>query len=103
SDRNIHRAYGLPELQWVGELRNETERHATQLLLELGIEAPTGRATAAFIRAGFEMTAEDDAEMKRPLLGVGYFLVMPDGLIRYACVEERADPVPNVDEILRLV
>ena len=100
-DRSIHRAYGVVESTWTRELLQKAERDSARILREMGTEAPTGQATAAFIRAnGFDVSAEDDAEMRRPSQSVGYFLVMPDGRIRLARVEQ-LDPVPDVDEILR--
>ena len=100
---SLHRAYGVPESTWTREFLQEAESSAAQIMREMGSEAPKGQATATFIRAnGFDVTAEDDAEMKRAPQSVGCFLVMPDGRIRLARVD-RIDPVPNVDEILRLI
>ena len=56
------------------------DRRAVEILRDLGLQAPPGQATAVFDASvdasdGFEMTAEDDAEWKRPLQSVGYFLI----------------------------
>jgi hypothetical protein len=107
-DRATHRAYGLSEVIRTPELRQETERSAAEILRELGLQAPPGQATAVFDASvdasdGFEMTAEDDAEWKRPLQSVGYFLIGRDGLIRWSRVEARITTVPAVEELLALV
>jgi hypothetical protein len=52
---------------------------------------------------GFDMTPEDDAEWKRPLQSVGYFLIGRDGVIRWARVEARVQPLPKAEELLTLV
>jgi hypothetical protein len=49
------------------------------------------------------MTDEDDAEWKRPLQSVGYFLVGPDSVVRWARVEPRMFLLPKAEEILPLV
>ena len=103
-DRRIHQAYGLPESTLTRESREEVESRAAQALQGLGAEAPSGKAIGTFIRwNNFEVTAEDASEMKAPLQGVGHFLVMPDSRIRYARVDDQFDPLPGVEEILRLV
>ena len=107
-DRATHRAYGLSEVIRTPELRQETEWSAAEILRELGLQAPPVQATAVFDASvdasdGFEMTAEDDAEWKRPLQAVGYFLIGRDGLIRWSRVEASITTVPAVEELLALV
>jgi len=103
-DRRIHRAYGLSETIRTPEFRQHTEEKAAEALRELGLDAPAGQAGVAFLKwDGFEMTPEDEAEWKRPLQSGGYFLVMPDGAIRWARVDQRIGPPPTVAEILPLV
>jgi peroxiredoxin len=104
-DRTLHRAYGLPAVARAPEHRTEVESNAVAVLRALGIEAPTGEAAVTFAGLdGFEMTEEDDAEWKRPLQAIGYFLVGRDGLIRWARVDQRGfRPLPTVDEILPLL
>jgi hypothetical protein len=71
---------------------------------ELGLEAPHGKAGPTFMKwDGFDMTPEDDAEWQRPFQWVGYFLVGPDGVIRWARVEPRVQPLPPTEELLALV
>lgn len=103
-DRTIHRAYGLPEVTRTPEFRQETERRAAAVLRELDQQAPAGQAGSIFMTYdGFEMTAEDEAEMQRPLQSVAYFLIGSDGLIRWARVDPRIVPLPDVKELLSLV
>jgi len=54
---------------------------------------------------GFEMTAEDETEFERPLQVVGYFLVGPDGVIRWARVAARETSLllPKTEELLALL
>src|SRR5207247_1937770 len=101
ADRALHRAYGLPEEVRTPEARQQTERQALSLLEELGVHAPDGQAAQVFSEIdGFAMTAEDDAEYQRPRQSVGYFLVGPDRVIRWARVEPRMFLLPKADEIL---
>jgi peroxiredoxin len=103
-DRAIHRAYGLPEVIRTAEFRQETERRAGEILRELGLQATPGQAGSVFGASdGFEMTAEDQAEWERPLQAVGYFLIGPDGLVRWARVDTRVTALPKVEELLALV
>jgi peroxiredoxin len=103
-DRAIHRAYGLPALDRTPAFREETERLAAQALSELGLQASPGQAGMTFMNwDGFDMTPEDDAEWKRPLQSVGYFLIGRDGIIRWARVEARVQPLPKAEELLALL
>src|SRR5262249_3335196 len=103
-DRAIHRAYGLPCNERSPAVREETERLAAAALTELGLKAAPGQAGQTFMkRDGFDMTPEDDAEWKRPFQWVGYFLVSPDGIIRWARVVPRVQPLPPAEELLALV
>jgi peroxiredoxin len=104
SDRAIHQAYGLPAVDRTPAFREETERLAASALHELGLQASPGQAGPTFMKAdGFEMTPEDDAEWKRPFQWVGYFLIGQDGIIRWARVEPRVQPLPPAEELLALV
>lgn len=101
-DRTLHRAYGLAEVIRTPELRDAAERNAAEILRELGIQAPPGQAATVFATAdGFEMTAEDEAEWQRSLQAAGYFLIGPDGVIRWSCAGLAASP--SVEELLPLV
>jgi peroxiredoxin len=103
-DRAIHRAYGLPSLDRTPAFREETERLAAAALRELDLQAPPGQAGMTFMNwDAFDLTPEDDAEWKRPLQSVGYFLIGRDGVIRWARVEARVQPLPKVEELLALV
>jgi hypothetical protein len=86
------------------EFRQETERRAAAILRELEMQVPAGQAVSVFMTSdGFEVTAEDEAELQRPLQSVAYFLIGRDGLIRWALVEPRIVPLPAVEELLSLV
>ena len=105
-DRAIHRAYGLPSVERTAQFLEETQRLAAEANAELGIEAPPGESAQAFMKwDGFEMTAEDEAEHKRPLQFVGYFLVGRDGVIRWAQVTSREGSLhpPKAEELLALL
>ena len=80
------------------------KRKAAEILRELALQAPAGQAGSVFaIWDGFEMIAEDQAEWKRPLRTVAYFLFGRDGLIRWASVESRVVPLPTVEDLLSLI
>ena len=104
-DRAVHRAYGLPQVDRTPEFLHETEHVAGEVLREDGIRVPPGEsADAVFMKAdGFSLTAEDEAEWRRPLQWVGYFLIGRDGLVRWASVEARIVALPAIDELLALV
>ena len=105
-DRGIHRAYGLPAVERSPQFLEETQRLAAAANAELGIAAPPGEAVPAFMKwDGFEMTAEDEAEHKRPLQFVGFFLIDPDGVIRWAQVTPREGALlpPKAEELLALL
>lgn len=101
-DRTLHRAYRLPEVVRTPEGREAAERQAAEILRGLGIQAPPGQAATVFATAGgFEMTVEDEAEWQRSLQTAGYFLIGPDGVIRWSSVGLTASP--SVEELLPLV
>jgi peroxiredoxin len=103
-DRSIHRAYGLAETIRTPQMRQDIERRATEILRELGLEAPPGQAGSVLRTAGgYEITAEDDAESQRPQQVVGHFLIGRDGLIRWARVEYAITPLPALAELRSLV
>jgi peroxiredoxin len=103
-DRAIHRAYGLPEVSRTPELMQETDHRAAEILRELGLQASAGHAVAVFrTSGGFEMTTEDEAELRRPLQSVAYFLIGRDGVIRWLLADPGIVPLPNVEELLSLV
>lgn len=103
-DRATHRAYGLPEVIRTPEFRQQTERRASEILRERGVQAAPGQAGSVFAASdGFEMTTEDQAEWQRPLQTVGYFLVGRDGVIRWARFETAVTALPKTDELVSLL
>jgi hypothetical protein len=103
-DREIHRAYGLPEVVRTPEFRQETARRAAAVLGERARHLTNDQALAVFMTAdGFETTAEDEAEMQRPLQSMAYFLIAPDRSIRWVLVDPRIVPLPPLEDLLSLV
>ncbi len=101
-DRTLHRAYRLPEVIRTPEGREAAEKEAAEILRGLGIQAPPGQAATVFATAdGFEITVEDEAEQQRSLQTGGYFLIGPDGVIRWSRAGVTASP--SVEELLTLV
>ena len=99
-DRTIHRAYRLPEVARTPEFLQETERKASEILLEQRLEAPPGQALSVFMTSGgFEMTIEDRAEVKRPAPATAHFLIGRDGLIRRTRVDPLMAPLPSAEEL----
>jgi hypothetical protein len=102
-DRTIHRAYRLPEVARTPEFLQETERKASEILLEERQEPPPGQALSIFMTSGgFEMTIEDRAEMKRPAPATAHFLIGRDGVIRWARVDPLMVPLPSAEELSSL-
>jgi peroxiredoxin len=99
-DRTIHRACRLPEVARTPEFLQETERKASEILLEQRLEAPPGQALSIFMTSGgYEMTIEDRAEMKRPAPATAHFLIGRDGLIRWTRVDPLMAPLPSAEEL----
>lgn len=102
-DHAIHRAYGLPDVARTPEFVQETERRATEILREQGVEAAAGQARSIFmVSDGFVMTPEDQAALQRPHKAIGQFLIGRDGLIRWARIDSWMLPVPEVEELSSL-
>lgn len=104
-DHAVHRAYGLPELTKTSEWAQESERRASEILREQGLEVPFGQARSAFRTSdGIELTPEDQARQDRATsFAIGHFLIGGDGLIRWARVDPWMVPLPNVKELFSLV
>jgi peroxiredoxin len=102
-DHAIHRAYGLPEVARTPEFVEETERRATEILREQGVEAAAGQGRSILMASdGFVMTPEDQAAWQRPHQAIGQFLIGRDGLIRWARIDSWMLPVPEVEELSSL-
>ena len=68
----------------------ENKRLAAKALREMGIEPEAEEAGWAFTLAGgYEWTAEDDAEWKKPLQTAGAFLIDSDAVIRWVKTGQR--------------
>ncbi len=104
-DHAVHRAYGLPDLAKTPDWVAESERRASEILREQGLEVPLGQARSAFRTSdNFAMTPEDQARQNRATsYAIGHFLIGRDGLIRWARVDPWMVPLPNVKELSSLV
>ena len=104
-DHAVHRAYGLPELAKTPEWTQESERRASDILREEGLEVPSGQARSTFRASdGFEVTPEDLARQNRPTsYAIGHFLIGRDGLIRWARADPVMVPLPDANELSSLV
>jgi peroxiredoxin len=99
-DHTIHHAYGLPEVARTPEFVQETERRASDILREQGLEVPPGQARSILMASdGFVMTPEDQAAWQRPHQTVGQFLIGRDGVIRWVCIDSCIVPLPEVEEL----
>ena len=102
-DRSIHRAYGLPGAERTPEMLAALAQRAAELLREMNIDG-RGDPFAAFHHYdGWRDTAEDEAEFKRPLQSVGYYLIDRQGVIRWASVGEILSELPGPESLLALV
>lgn len=104
-DHAVHRAYGLPELPKSPQWREESERRASEILREQGLEVPSGQARSTFRTSdNFEMTPEDQARQDRATsYSIGHFLIGRDGRIRWARVDPWMVPLPDVKALSSLV
>ena len=78
-------------------------QQAREFLRELNINSSGDPFTAFHHYDGWEDTAEDDAEYKRPLQAVGYYLVDRQGVIRWASVGDLLRELPGPETLLALV
>jgi peroxiredoxin len=101
-DRVLHRAYGLGATVRTPEMRESAERRAAEILRDLGMDPPPGRAAEMFAGSdGFVPTAEDEAEWRRPLQTAASFLIRSDGVIRWAKTGLVA--LPKAEDLLALL
>jgi peroxiredoxin len=102
-DRSVHRAYGLPAVVRTPEMITVFTQQARDFLRELNIDSSGDPFMAFHHYDGWEDTAEDDAEYKRPLQAVGYYFVDRQGVIRWASVGDLLRELPGPEALLALV
>jgi hypothetical protein len=78
-------------------------QQARDFLRELNIDSSGDPFMAFHHYDGWEDTAEDDAEYKRPLQAVGYYFVDRQGVIRWASVGDLLRELPGPEALLALV
>jgi peroxiredoxin len=103
SDRSVHRAYGLPAVVRTPEMIAVFTQQAREFLRELNVNSSGDPFTAFHHYGGWEDTAEDDAEYKRPLQAVGYYFVDRQGVIRWASVGDLLRELPGPETLRALV
>jgi peroxiredoxin len=102
-DRSVHRAYGLPAVVRTPEMIAVFTQQTGEILRELNIKSSGDPFSAFHHYDGWEDTAEDDAEFKRPLQSVGYYLIDRQGVIRWASVGDLLRDLPGPESLLALV
>ena len=102
-DRSVHRAYGLPAAERTPEYLAGATRQAAVFLREMNIDEGGDPFTAFHHHDGWKDTAEDDAEFKRPLQSVGYFLIDQQGVIRWTSVGEFFTKLPAPESLRALL
>jgi peroxiredoxin len=102
-DRSVHRAYGLPAEPRTPQLMAPVVQRAAAVLREMRVDGGTDPLMTLHHHGGWEDTAEDEAEFKRPLQSVGYYLVDRAGVIRWASVGQVLEDLPVPETLLALV
>jgi len=78
-------------------------QRAAELLREMSIDDAGDPFNTMHHYDGWVDTAEDDAEFKRPLQSVGYYLIDRQGVIRWASAGELLHELPRPESLLALV
>jgi hypothetical protein len=78
-------------------------QRAAELLREMNIDSGGDPFNTMHHYDGWVDTAEDDAEFKRPLQSVGYYLVDRHGVIRWTSVGELLTELPRPESLLALL
>lgn len=102
-DRSVHRAYGLPAVERTPEMIAAGTQRAAELLREMNVDYGGDPLIAFHHYGGWEDTAEDEAEWKRPLQSVGYYFIDSQGVIRWASVGKILQDLPAPELLLALV
>jgi peroxiredoxin len=99
-DRSVHRAYGLPAVVRTPEMFAVFTQQAGEYLRELNMTSSGDPFKAFHHYDGWEDTAEDDAEFRRPWQSVGYYLIDRQGVIRWASVGDLLRDLPEPASLL---
>jgi peroxiredoxin len=102
-DRSVHRAYGLGASARTPELMGPINQRAAEILRDLNVDGEGDPLMALHHHGGWVDTPEDEAEFKRPLQSVGYYLIDRQGVIRWARVGDVITDVPGPESLLTLV
>jgi len=102
-DRSVHRAYGLSAVERTPEILGDMRHRAAELLREMKIDGGADPLTTFHHYGSWKDTAEDDAEFKRPLQAVGYYLIDHQGVIRWASVGEILTSLPGPESLRALL
>ena len=78
-------------------------RNAAEVLREMRVDGGGDPVMTFHHHGGWEDTAEDEAEFRRPLQSVGYYLVDRGGVIRWARTGEILSELPQPASLLALV
>jgi hypothetical protein len=99
-DRSVHRAYGLPAVVRTPEMMAVFAQQSEEYLRELNMPSSGDPMIAFHHYDGWEDTAEDDAELRRPWQSVGYYLIDRQGVIRWANVGDLLRDLPEPASLL---
>lgn len=102
-DRSVHRTYGLGASARTRELMAPINQRAAEILREMNVDDEGDPLMALHHHGGWVDTPEDEAEFKRPLQSVGYYLIDRQGVIRWARVGDVIADVPGPASLMALV
>jgi len=102
-DRSVHRAYGLPAVARTPEVVAAGTHQAVEILREMKVDGGDDPIMTLHHHGGWEDTAEDDAEFKRPLQSIGYYFIDRRGVVRWARVSFTFEDLPEPGSLLALV
>ena len=102
-DRSVHRAYGLTAAVRTPEVIAALTHQAAESLREMNVDGGSNPIMTLHHYGGWEDTAEDDAECKRPLQSVGYYFIDRQEVIRWASVGKILNELPRPESLLALV
>jgi peroxiredoxin len=102
-DRSVHHAYGLPAVVRTPEVIARGTQRAAEMLREMGLASGGDPLMTFHHHGGWEDTAEDEEELKRPLQAVGYYFIDRQGIIRWASVGPILHDLPGPESLLALL
>jgi peroxiredoxin len=102
-DRSVHQAYRLPAVVRTPEMIARGTQRAAEVLREMNVPSGDDPLMTLHHYDGWEDTAEDEAEWKRPLQAVGYYFIDRQGVIRWASAGTILNDLPGPESLLALV